>query len=176
MATPFVGEIRLFSFARIPIGWLACNGQSLAISQYNALYTVIGTTYGGDGIQTFRLPDLCGRVPIGQGQGPGLPSYRIGQAGGEEQHSLIEQEMPQHSHALMSSTNVATAATPAQNLHLATVSSGTLYAPVANAAPYAVMAAVSVTNAGNNMPHDNMMPTVVANYCIATEGDFPSPG
>jgi microcystin-dependent protein len=175
MADPFIGEIRLFGFPRVPTGWLACAGQSLPISQFDTLYAVIGTMYGGDGSSTFNLPDLRGRVAIGQGQATGFPNYTLGQVGGEEQHTLIEAEMPAHSHALMSSTATGTAATPAQTLHLAAASAGELYAPAANAAPYAVMGAC-VATAGNSVPHDNMMPTVVANYCICYAGIFPSSG
>ncbi|WP_456619032.1 phage tail protein [Bradyrhizobium sp. P5_C12] len=175
MADPFIGEIRLFGFPRVPDGWLACAGQSLPISQYDTLYAVIGTTYGGDGVQSFNLPDLRGRVPIGQGAGPNLPSYVLGQIAGEEEHTLIETEMPTHSHALLSSTATATTATPGPTVHLATITSGNLYAPVMNAAPYATMAAC-VTTAGMGIGHNNMMPSVVANYCICNAGIFPSPG
>lgn len=173
MADPFIGEIRLFGFPRVPNNWLACTGQSLPISSYDVLYAVIGTTYGGDGVQTFNLPDLRGRVPIGQGTGTGLPPYVMGQISGEEQHTLIDAEMPTHSHSLLSSTTTATTATPGTTVHLATASSGTLYAPIANAAPYATMAPC-VTTAGNSLGHNNMMPTVVANYCICYAGIFPS--
>lgn len=173
MADPFIGEIRLFGFPRVPIGWLACSGQPLPIAAYDVLYAVIGTTYGGDGVQTFNLPDLRGRVPIGQGAGPGLPNYVLGQAAGEEQHTLIAAEMATHSHALLSSTTTATTATPGPTVHLATASSGTLYAPIANAPPYDTMAAC-VTTSGNSQGHNNMMPTVVANYCICYSGVFPA--
>jgi microcystin-dependent protein len=175
MSDPFIGEIRLFGFPRIPDSWLACSGQSVPIAQYDTLYAVIGTTYGGDGVQTFNLPDLRGRVPIGQGAGPSLPTYTLGQMAGQEGHTLVEAEMPTHSHALLSSTTTATTATPATTVHLATSSSGNLYAPVMNAAPYAKMAAC-VTTAGKSIAHDNMMPTVVANYCICFAGVFPSSG
>jgi len=175
MSDPFIGEIRLFGFPRIPDGWLACAGQSLPISQYDTLYAVVGTTYGGDGASTFNLPDLRGRVAIGQGQGPSFPNYVLGQAGGEEQHTLVEAEMPTHSHALTSSTATGTAVTPGQTLHLATASTGELYAPTANAGTYAIMAPC-VATAGNSVGHDNMMPTVVANYCICYAGIFPSSG
>lgn len=117
MADPFIGEIRLFGFPRVPDGWLACSGQSVSIGQYEALYTLIGTTYGGDGVQTFQLPDLRGRVPIGQGG-----TFVVGQNAGEEQHSLTNMEIPAHSHGLMSSTTTATAVTPGSSLHLATAS------------------------------------------------------
>jgi microcystin-dependent protein len=173
MSDQYVGEIRLFAFPRVPVGWVACNGQSLAINQYTVLYTLIGTTYGGDGVQNFNMPDLRGRVPIGQGQGTNLPPYAIGQPGGEDTHSLINNELPAHSHALVSSTDTANTATPAMNVHLATASAGNLYAPVASASPYELMAP-SLTQSGQSLPHNNIMPTVVANYCIAYEGIFPS--
>ncbi|OKO78804.1 tail fiber protein [Bradyrhizobium sp. AS23.2] len=175
MADPFVGEIRLFGFPRVPDGWFACNGQSLAIAQYQTLFALIGTTYGGDGVNTFNLPDLRGRVAVGQGQGAGFPNYLLGQNGGEETHTLIEAEMPAHSHALMSSTATGTTPTPAQTVHLATASAGNLYAPAANAGTYATMAAC-VTTAGTSVGHNNMMPTLVANYCICNDGIFPTAG
>ncbi|GLH75492.1 microcystin dependent MdpB family protein [Bradyrhizobium sp. SSBR45G] len=175
MSDPFIGEIRLFGFPRVPDGWLACNGQSLSISEYTPLYTLIGTIYGGDGVQTFNTPDLRGRVPIGQGQGPGLPLYVLGQIAGEDEHVLIENEMPVHNHALMSSTAAAETGTPGTMVHLATASAGNLYAPAADAAPYETMAAC-VALAGNTVPHNNIMPTVVGNYCICFNGVFPSSG
>jgi microcystin-dependent protein len=173
MSDQFIGEIRLFAFPRVPDGWLPCNGQALPISEFQTLYTLIGTTYGGDGVQTFNAPDLRGRVPICQGQGTSRPSYQIGQIAGEDSHTLIDNEMPRHSHALMSSTSTATTATPGPTVHLATASSGYLYAPAANAAPYGTMA-TCVVAAGNSVSHSNIMPTIVANYCIAFSGIFPS--
>jgi microcystin-dependent protein len=152
---------------------LACKGQSLPIAQYDTLYAVIGTTYGGDGVQTFALPDLQGRVAIGQGQGQSMPNYMLGQKAGEEDHTLTELEMPTHSHALMSSTVTATTAAPAQTVHLGTASATYLYAPVANAAPYEVMAPC-VSSAGTSVSHENMMPTLVCNYCICFAGIYPS--
>lgn len=175
MSDPFIGEIRLFGFSRVPDGWLACNGQSLSIAQYEVLYAVIGTIYGGDGVQTFNTPDLRGRVPIGQGQGPALPNYVLGEMAGEDDHVLTRNEMPTHSHALMSSTATAATPTPAATVHLATASAGNLYAPAADAAPYETMAAC-VALAGSNLPHNNIMPTVVGNYCICYVGVFPSSG
>jgi microcystin-dependent protein len=153
---------------------MACNGQLLAISQYTALFNVIGTIYGGDGQTSFALPNLQGRVAIGQGQGNGLPLYTIGQAGGEEAHTLIEAEMPTHGHALMSSTATATTATPGNTVHLATASAGNLYAPPPKIGPAFDVMAACVTTAGNSIPHNNMMPTLVCNYCICVEGIFPS--
>jgi microcystin-dependent protein len=175
MSDPFIGEIRLFAFARVPDGWLPCNGQPLPISQFTTLFAVIGTTYGGDGNQSFNAPDLRGRVPIGQGQGQSLPNFALGQIGGEDNHTLVNGELPSHSHALVSSTATANTATPATNVHLATASTSFLYAPAANAAPYDTMAAC-ILPAGNSVGHNNIMPTVVANYCICFNGIFPSQG
>lgn len=156
-----------------PTNWLPCAGQLLPIDRFSTLFNVIGTTYGGDGQTTFALPDLRGRVAIGQGQGNGLPAYSLGQRGGEEAHTLIEGEMPTHSHALMSSTATATTATPGTNVHLATASAGNLYAPPPRIGPAFEVMAACVTTAGNSSPHNNMMPTLVCNYCICVEGVFP---
>jgi microcystin-dependent protein len=174
MSDQYIGEIRLFGFPRVPDGWLPCNGQTLSLAQFQVLFAVIGTTYGGDGVQTFNAPDLRGRVPIGQGQGPNLPVFVLGQMAGEDDHTLLNTELPSHSHALVSSTQTGNTATPALNVHLATASAGNLYAPAANAPPYQVMAP-SVQPSGSSAGHNNIMPTVVANYCIAFAGVFPSP-
>jgi microcystin-dependent protein len=174
MSDWYIGEIRLFSFARIPTGWAACDGSSVSISSNPALYQLIGTTYGGDGLNTFNLPDLRGRVPIAQGTGNGQPTYVLGQSSGEENHTLVNSELPSHSHALVSTTNAGTTATPATNVHLATSSDGkNLYNSQANAAPYDVMAS-SIGPAGGSVGHPNTMPTIAANFCIATTGIFPS--
>jgi microcystin-dependent protein len=174
MTQQYVGEIRLFAFPRVPDGWLPCNGQSLPIGQFEVLFAVIGTTYGGNNQQqTFNLPDLRGRVPINQGQSQGQ-AYVLGQAGGEDMHTLTNPEIPAHSHALMSSTTTGTTPTPGPTVHLATASLGTLYAPSANVTQYDVMA-TCVQPAGGSLPHENCMPTVVGNYCIAYQGVFPSP-
>ena len=176
MVTPYIGEIRLFGFGRIPTDWAACNGQLMAISQNEALFTLIGTIYGGDGMTTFALPDLRGRVPISLGQGPGLSSYVLGQRAGQEEVTLLSTQMPSHSHSLMATANAGTTGVPGNGVHLAATTSGTMYAPQANVSSMTVMAPVSVTASGNTQPHDNMMPTLVASYCIALYGIFPSPG
>jgi len=143
MSDCFVGEIRLFAFPRVPTGWAACDGQLLSIAQYQALYVLIGTTYGGDGSMTFGLPDLRGRVPIDAGTSNQGNSYVLGQAAGEETHLLTIPEIPAHSHALISTANAGTTAAPAQNVHLATsnVATKTLYAPVNGIAGYDVICA-----------------------------------
>ena len=175
---PFVGEIRLFAFPRVPSGWLACAGQLVSISDYDVLYSLIGTTYGGNGSSNFQLPDLRGRVPISAGAGPGLPNYTLGEPGGQETHVLLMSEIPNHSHSLISTSNAATVAAPGTRVHLATANPTTkhVYAPAANAGPYEVMAPQSVQQAGNNLPHNNIMPTLVMNFCIAFAGVYPSQG
>src|SRR5947208_1486713 len=120
MTDCFVGEVRLFAFGRVPVDWVACDGQLLSIAQYQALNTLIGTTYGGDGVSTFGVPDLRGRVPIAAGTSNQGNTYGLGQVSGEENHTLIVQEMASHSHPLTSTTNAGTTAAPAQNVHLAT--------------------------------------------------------
>ena len=175
MTDSFVGEIRLFAFPRIPNEWVACNGQLLSIAQYQVLFALLGTTYGGDGITTFGVPDLRGRLPISSGPSNQGNTYVLGQSGGEEAHTLTTAEMPSHSHALTSTSNAGTTAAPGQNVHLATsnVAAKTLYAPPNGIAGYDVMADC-VSFEGNGQAHDNMMPSLVMNFCIATEGVFPS--
>jgi len=174
MSEPYIGEIRLFAFGRVPIGWLACNGQSLAIAAYATLFNLIGTTYGGDGVSTFNLPDLRGRVPLAAGTGPSQPTYVLGQISGEEMHTLRDAEMPSHSHSLVSTTNPGTTTTPGTTVHVAAASTGKkIYNAAANAAPYVTMAPC-VTLAGNNLPHDNSMPSMACNFCIATDGIYPT--
>lgn len=176
MSDPFIGEIRLFAFGRAPIGWVLCAGQPLAIAQYQVLYTLIGTTYGGDGVTTFNAPDLRGRVPIRYGQGPGLTNHALGQPGGEERHTLLTGEIPAHGHALLSSLVAGQMTTPGPSVHLATAQppNRPLYAPTAAVTSYATMASQSIQPTGGNGSHDNMMPSLVMNYCIATDGIYPS--
>lgn len=176
MAYPFIGEIRLFGFRRIPASWAACDGSLLQISGNETLYTLLGTTFGGDGVTTFGVPDLRGRVPISQGNGGGLTPRALGEVGGEDSHTLQSMEMPSHSHALISTSDVGSTATPGVGVHLATtnISSDVVYAPQANVTSYAVLA-TSVGTAGNSQAHDNMMPSLTGNYCICTDGVFPSP-
>jgi microcystin-dependent protein len=175
MSDCFVGEIRLFAFPRVPRGWVACDGSMLPIPQYQALYALIGTTYGGDGSSQFAVPDLRGRVPIDMGTSNQGNTYVLGQRAGEETHQLSIQEMPGHSHPLISTANTGTTAVPGPGVHLATANlpAKTLYAPVGGIAGYDVMAD-SVSYTGNGLPHDNMMPSLVMNFCIAVEGVFPT--
>lgn len=168
MAEPFLAEIRIFPFGKVPRGWAACNGQLLPINQNQALFALLGTTYGGDGRVTFGLPNLQGRVAVGAGQGPGLPAVTLGQSQGEENHTLTVNELPMHVHIATANSDTATAVSPA----------GAVWANSA-ALPYSsaggsTMNAAAVTAAGGSQPHANMQPYQVLNYCIATQGIFPS--
>lgn len=174
MSDCFVGEIRLFAFPRIPQGWAACDGSSLPIRGNEVLYAVLGTTFGGDGVNSFNLPDLRGRIPISQGSAPPLSNRSMGQMAGTEQQVLQARELPSHSHQLLATSNTATTAVPGPSVTLGTANSPTakLYAPHGDVSSYAVMAS-SLTITGGSHPHPNMMPTLTGNYCIATMGVFP---
>ena len=174
MSTPYIGEIRLFGFSRMPIGWQTCDGSLLNIAENEALYVLLGTTYGGDGVNTFAVPDLRGRVPIHQGQGPGLSPYVIGQKAGTENVTLTGPQLPGHSHTMLATTAAATSRTPGTTLLPGAISGDTLYASdVAGATPIG-MAPVSTDIAGGNQPHDNTMPTLTVQYCISLFGIFPT--
>jgi microcystin-dependent protein len=175
MATPFLGMICLFGLNFTPRGWYACNGQLIAISENDALFALLGTTYGGDGQSTFAVPDLRGRTPIHQGQGPGLSNYSIGQMAGSETVTLLSSQMPIHSHIALANNTAASVAVP--------VAGNSLAAPidVHNDAAYMYSSAAvdtsiapnSISSAGGNQPHENMQPFLAMNYCIAAEGIFP---
>lgn len=174
MSQPFVGEIRMFGFGRIPNGWLACNGSLQPINEYDVLFTLIGTTYGGDGQNTFAVPDLRGRLPIHQGQGPGLSNYVIGQMSGTESVTLTMPQMPAHSHTVLATTGAANTGNVGNTVIPGAVSGETMYATdTTGGAPFTV-APVSVSPAGGSQPHDNTMPTLTVQYCIAWTGIFPS--
>lgn len=174
MSTPFVGEIRMFGFSRTPNGWQACDGSLLPISEYEVLFALIGTTYGGDGQTTFAVPDLRGRLPIHQGTGPGLSNYVIGQVGGSENVTLIQGQMPAHSHTLVATTAAATSLTPGPTLLPATVSGDHFYVNSITGNTPLAMSAQMLTPSGGTQPHENCMPTMTVQYCIAWEGIFPS--
>ncbi len=170
MAEAFIGEIRMFAGNFPPRGWAFCNGQLLPISQNTALFSLLGTQYGGNGQSTFGLPDLQGRVPVGQQQGPGLSDRTMGEQFGSETVTLTAAQMPLHGHAEQASTNPAsTAAGPSGALAKASVS---LYGEV----PNVDRAAAAVTPAGGNQPHNNMAPYLALNFIIALQGIFPSRG
>ncbi|WP_369935530.1 phage tail protein [Xanthomonas tesorieronis] len=172
MATPFIGEIRLFGFGRTPQGWQACDGSLLQISEYEPLYVLIGTAYGGNGTTTFAVPDLRGRLPIHQGQGPGLSNYVLAQLSGTETVTLTELQLPAHTHTLAATTAAATATAPS-GLLPATVSGDVFYVTNTAGATAVPMATQSTTITGGGQPHENTMPTLTVQYCIATTGIFP---
>ncbi len=170
MSEAFVGEIRMFAGNFAPSGWALCDGQLLAISQNDALFSLIGTIYGGDGRTTFGLPDMRGRVPIHQGSGPGLTPRSIGTKAGAENHTLTANEMPSHAHALRGSSAPAGDTSPLGNVP-ATASGANLYSDAAANAP---MAGNMIVDSGGGQRHSNMMPTQCVNFIIALFGVYPS--
>jgi microcystin-dependent protein len=177
--TPYVGEIRMFAFSRIPTNWALCDGSLLSIAQYQILYTVIGTTFGGDGVNSFGLPDMRGRLPIHQGQGLGLSPYVMGQRSGSETVTLSTPQIPSHTHAIYATTNNVSTNTPGnQLLPGALTNTDTMYATGLNGASSIAMQSNTVSNApvAGNQPHDNTMPTLTVSFCIALNGIFPSQG
>lgn len=176
MSTPYIGEIRMFGFGTrgAPTGWQACDGSLLPISEYDALFALIGTTYGGDGQTTFAVPDLRGRLPIHQGTGPGLSNYVIGQRAGTESVTVLPTQMPAHSHIIVTTTGAATSQTPGNALLPGTVSADSFYVSDVSGATAVAMSAQSTSLAGGSQPHENCMPTLTVQFCIATFGIFPS--
>lgn len=173
MADPFLAEIRMFPFNFAPSGWAFCDGQLMPISQNTALFSLLGTTYGGDGKTTFALPNLQGRAAMQPGQGSGLSWYDLGQTGGTEAITLLVSEIPLHAHTVMVAAGRNTA-----NNFLPGPSS--VFAPSVNAQAYfagtpatTTMAVQSLSPAGGNLPHNNMQPYLTVSFCIAMQGVFP---
>jgi microcystin-dependent protein len=168
MSNNFIGEIQLYSFGFAPRGWAFCAGQLLPIQQNQALFSLLGTTYGGNGTTNFALPDLRSRVPVHWGNGAGLPSVTLGERAGVENVTLTQSEMPAHSHTPIASSAGPTVGTPVGN----TWATGT---PAAyGSPPNSAMAAAALANAGASQPHPNIQPTIALNFCIALQGIFPS--
>jgi microcystin-dependent protein len=165
VSEPFLGEVKMISWNYPPKGWAFCNGQLLPINQNQALFSLFGTMYGGDGRVNFALPNLQGRVPIHQGNG-----QVQGQAGGEQTHTLTKTEMPQHLHFVVADTDPGTA-TPSGTSRLAASSSQALYAPPNN---LTAMDPGVIGNAGGSQPHQNMQPYLCINFIVALQGIFPS--
>jgi microcystin-dependent protein len=174
MSTPYVGEIRLFGFSRMPNGWQTCDGSLLSIAEYEVLFTLIGTTYGGDGQSTFAVPDLRGAVPLHWGNGPGLSSYVPGQRGGSEGVTLTTQQMPSHNHGLLATTAADTATAIGTNTLLGAIAGDTIYVTDTTGASGFATSPASTSPSGGNRPHDNLMPTLTVQYCISLFGVFPS--
>jgi microcystin-dependent protein len=171
MAEPFVGEIRCFGFNFSPVGWTFCDGQLLAISQNTTLFTLIGTTYGGDGVNTFAVPDLRSRVPVHQGNFAGT-NYIMGQVGGVENVTLTTQEIPAHGHAIAATSNAATLKRPVTNTFYASSSSGNNFYEAGTT--LTALASNTVSSAGVGQPHSNIQPYLTLNWCISLFGIFPS--
>jgi microcystin-dependent protein len=167
MSEPFLAEIRIVGFNFAPRGWAFCDGQILPINQNQSLYSLLGTTYGGDGRTSFALPDLRGRTPIHVGSSNGT-SHTLGQKSGEETHTISVAELPQHSHVMQATTNTATSTSPGGNV-LATAGAN-VYRNLTN--PTAI-ASGSVANVGIGQAHENMQPWLAVNFCIALQGLFP---
>jgi microcystin-dependent protein len=173
MSDPFVAEIRIFGFNFAPTGWALCNGQILPISQNTALFSLLGTTYGGNGQSTFALPDMQANAPMHPGQGPGLSLHDLGETGGSEFVTLLESEMPLHNHNIAThNLDAGGLQNPAPAVNLAKSSQGNAYQTNASA-NLTQLAFQGLAPAGGSLPHNNMMPFLVLNFCIALQGVFP---
>lgn len=166
MAQPYIGEIRIFAGNFNPSGWAFCEGQLLPISEYDTLFTLLGTTYGGDGQETFALPDLRGRIPIHQGNG-----FTLAETGGVESVTLTVQQIPSHTHAMLGSTDIANSPNPGTNV---VARSGQVNALI-NSNPTIPMAASFLGPDGGSQPHNNFQPYLCLNFIISLFGIFPPP-
>lgn len=167
---PYVGEIRMFAGNFAPNGWMFCEGQTLPISENEVLFQLIGTTYGGDGEETFNLPNLASRVPIHMGTGPDGTTYQIGEMAGTEQETLTTQQIPVHTHALIGSSSNGTEAVATGGLP----ATSTTLQPYVQETPSAAFANTSITPAGGSQPHENTQPFLCINFIISLFGVFPS--
>lgn len=172
MTNPFLAEIRIFPFNFAPVGWAFCDGQILPLSQNTALFALLGTTYGGDGKSNFALPNMQGNAPMFYGQGPGLSLHDIGETGGSDTVSLLESEIPSHSHSLLASPLPADVDTPDPTMALARTNPALLYTPPAGVTAVQMDPNV-IAPAGGDQPHNNLMPYLTLNFCIALQGVFP---
>ena len=173
MAEPFVGQIITAGFNFAPRGYATCDGQILSIAQNTALFSLLGTLFGGNGQTTFALPDLRGRIPVHQGQGPGLTNRTMGEVAGEQAHTLISTEMPMHNHLFMTSNVAGALGTPNGNFLAGSSDAAVaaLYRPTSDGS---TLNPQSIGLAGGNQPHNNMQPYLVISFSIALEGIFPS--
>jgi microcystin-dependent protein len=168
---PFVAEIRIFPFNFPPKGWAFCDGQILPLSQNTALFSLLGTTYGGDGKSNFALPDMQGNSPMFYGQGPGLSLHDIGESSGSQTVTLLESEIPSHGHALMANVFNANLAAPSPARSFAKTSPGTSYKTTTT--NLTQLSFNAIAPAGGGQPHNNMMPYLTLNFCIALQGVYP---
>jgi microcystin-dependent protein len=175
--SPFVGQLLLVGFNFPPFQWAFCQGQLMSLSQNTALFSLLGTQYGGDGRSTFGLPDMQGRLAIGAGQGPGLTDYAMGEKGGTESVTVLQTEMAQHNHTVMGYAQFADQPSPTnQALSEAVNSAGSPVGVYATGIPGALMANTAITPAGNSLPHTNLMPYQALNWIIALNGVYPARG
>ncbi|WP_448663969.1 phage tail protein [Sphingomonas sp. CJ20] len=175
MSAPYIGEIRILPYPRgAPVGWLICDGGLKSISEYEPLFTLLGTTYGGNGVSTFGVPDLRSAVPIHNGHGTGLSNYGLGQKGGAEGVTLIAAQMPSHNHNVAASTAAATSNLPTNNILAGGTTVDPFYATNVPAATPQPLSSTMVRNSGGSQPHENCAPTLAVQYCIAYSGIFPS--
>jgi microcystin-dependent protein len=175
MADPFVAEIRIFPFNFAPRGWSWCDGQLLPLSQNTALFSLLGTTYGGDGKSNFALPDLQGRAPMHPDQGPGLSLHDLGETGGSETVTLLESEIPSHAHAMNGQGSNSNLNDPANAVLARAFGGGNMYKTPAGA-PTVALSNQSIAPAGGDQPHNNLMPYLTFYFCIALQGVFPPRG
>ena len=176
MTSPYVGEIRIFGFPRIPTGWFACDGSLKSISDYQVLYTLLGTSYGGNGTTNFGLPDLRGQLPLHWGTGPSLTPRVLGELGGVENVTLLITNLPSHTHNVLVTTAAGTTVTPGSTVTLGALTSpNNLYENNLPTTPTANnLSPQLIGQAGGSTPHDNTMPTLTLSICIAWAGVFPS--
>jgi microcystin-dependent protein len=178
MSNQFLAEIRAFGFNFAPTGWALCDGQLLPISQNTALFSLLGTTYGGDGKSTFALPNLQGSVPLQPGQGPGLSLYDLGESGGSQTVSLLPTQVPNHNHGANADVGPANSPSPQGNVYKEGQIPGTPVTAIASynnsLAPMIAINPLTIGFTGNGQPHNNMMPTLVLSFCIALQGVFPA--
>ncbi|MET3029437.1 tail fiber protein [Flavobacterium sp. UW10123] len=171
MAQPYIGEIRMFAGNFAPVAWMFCEGQILSISEYEPLFQLIGTTYGGDGQSTFALPDLRGRVPIHSGTSSSNISYALGVTGGVEDITLTINQIPAHTHSLIATTDLADTASPSNALFSTNPPGSKMYS---SAAPTAALSATSITATGGSQPHTNFQPYLCVSFIISLFGIFPT--
>jgi microcystin-dependent protein len=169
---PFVAEIRIFPFNFAPKGWAFCDGQILPLSQNTALFSLLGTTYGGDGKSNFALPNMQGNAPMHPGQGPGLSLHDLGETGGSDTVTLLESEIPAHSHTMVASTQPGEDPAPSPTEALARSVGANLYQTVTNA-NIVQLSDNAVAPAGGDQPHNNLQPYLTLNFCIALQGVYP---
>jgi microcystin-dependent protein len=171
MADPFVAEIRIFPFNFAPKGWATCDGQILPLSQNTALFSLLGTTYGGDGKSNFALPNLAGSAPMHPGQGPGLSLHDLGEVGGTQSVTLLQSEMPIHNHFVQGNFNAGDVFTPSPQVALTNSDPGNAY--VTGSPGLVPMAFQAISLTGGSLPHNNMQPYLTLLFCIALQGVFP---